>query len=183
MSDSVWPHRQQATRLPRLWDSPGPNPGVGRHFFLQCMKVKSESEVAQVCLTLSDPMGCSLLGSSIPGIFQARVLEWGAIVFSDSLTLGVIKYLNRNRQKWWGGWSLSEINGSYECKVSNCNWKNVEGQKKRLKIDLQKVGIKQNLKKSQRIQGGWRKENWIEWESGYAQRMFQEVREGHGAER
>ena len=71
-----------ATRLPRPWDSPGKNTGVGCHFFLQCMKVKSESEVAQSCLTLSDPMDCSLPGSSIHGIFQARVLEWGAIAFS-----------------------------------------------------------------------------------------------------
>ena len=64
------------------WDSPGKNTGVGCHFLLQCMKEKSESEVAQSCLTLSDPMDCSLLGSSIHGIFQARVLEWGAIAFS-----------------------------------------------------------------------------------------------------
>ena len=69
-------------RLPRPWDSPGKNTGVGCHFLLHCMKVKSESEVAQSCLTLSDPMDCSLLGSSIHGIFQARVLEWGAIAFS-----------------------------------------------------------------------------------------------------
>ena len=62
--------------------SPGKNTGVGCHFLLQCMKVKSESEVAQLCLTLSDPMDCSLPGSSIHGIFQARVLEWGAIAFS-----------------------------------------------------------------------------------------------------
>ena len=82
MSDSVQPHRQQPTRLPRPWDSPGKNTGVGCHFLLQCMKVKSESEVAQSCLTLSDPMACSLLGSSIRGILQARVLEWGAIAFS-----------------------------------------------------------------------------------------------------
>ena len=61
------------------WDSPGKNTGVGCHFLFQCMKVKSESEVAQSCLTLSDPMDCSLLGSSIHRIFQARVLEWGAI--------------------------------------------------------------------------------------------------------
>ena len=60
------------------WDSPGKNTGVGCHFLLQCMKVKSESEVAQSCPTLSDPMDCSLQGS-IHGIFQARVLEWGAI--------------------------------------------------------------------------------------------------------
>ena len=71
----VW----QPTRLPRPWDSPGKNTGVGCHFLLQCMKVKSESEVAQSCLTLSDPMDCSLPGSSIHGIFQARVLEWAAI--------------------------------------------------------------------------------------------------------
>ena len=64
-----------ATRLPRQWDSPGKNTGVGCHFLLQCVKVKSESEVAQSCLTLSDPMDCSLPGSSIPGIYQARVLE------------------------------------------------------------------------------------------------------------
>ena len=82
MSDSVRPQRQQPTRLPRPWDSPCKNTGVGCHFLLQCMKVKRESEVTQSCLTLSDPMDCSLPGSSIHGIFQARVLEWGAIAFS-----------------------------------------------------------------------------------------------------
>ena len=76
------PHRRQPTRLPRPWDSPGKNTGVGCHFLLQCMTVKSESEVAQSCLTLRDPMDCSLPGSSVHGIFQARVLEWGAIAFS-----------------------------------------------------------------------------------------------------
>ena len=68
---------------PHRWDSPGKNTGVGSHFLLQCMKLKSESEVAQSCLTLSDPMDCSLPGSPIPGILQARVLEWGAIAFSE----------------------------------------------------------------------------------------------------
>ena len=82
MSDSVQPHRRQPTRVPRPWDSPGRNTGVGCHCLLQCMKVKSESEVAQSCPTLSDPMDCSLPGSSLHGIFQARVLEWGAIAFS-----------------------------------------------------------------------------------------------------
>ena len=82
MSDSVRPHRQQPIRLLRPWDSPGKNTGVGCHFLLQYMKEKSESEVAQSCLPLSDPMVCSLPGSSIRGIFQARVLEWGAIAFS-----------------------------------------------------------------------------------------------------
>ena len=71
-----------ATRLPRPWDSPGKNTAVGYHFLLQCIKVKSESEVAQLCPTPSDPMNCSLPGSSIHGIFQARVLEWGGITFS-----------------------------------------------------------------------------------------------------
>ena len=75
------PHRQQPTRLRRPWDSPGKNTGVGCHFLLQCMKVKSQSEVAQSCPTLSDPMDCSLPGSSVHWIFQARVLEWGAIAF------------------------------------------------------------------------------------------------------
>ena len=82
MSNSVRPRRQQPTRLPHPWDSPGKNTGVGCHFLLQCRKVKSESEVAQSCPTLSDPMDCSLPGSSVHGIFQARVLEWGAIAFS-----------------------------------------------------------------------------------------------------
>ena len=86
MSDSVLPHRWQPTRLPRPWDSPGKNTGVGRHFLLQCTKVKSESEVAQSRLTLSNPMDCSLPGSSVHGIFQARVLEWLAIAFSDILS-------------------------------------------------------------------------------------------------
>ena len=82
VSNSVRPQRWQPTRLPCPWDSPGKNTGVGCHFLLQCMKVKSESEVTQSCPTPSDPMYCSLLGSSVHGIFQARVLEWGAITFS-----------------------------------------------------------------------------------------------------
>ena len=86
MSNSVRPHRWKPTRLPCPWDSPGKNTGVGCHFLLQCMKVKSESEVAQSCPTLHDPMDCSLPGSSVHGIFQARVLEWGAIAFSVILS-------------------------------------------------------------------------------------------------
>ena len=84
VSDSMQPHRRQPNRLHRPWDSPGKNTGVGCHFLLQCMTVKSESEVAQSCPTLSDPMDCSLPGSSVHGICQARVLEWGAIAFSES---------------------------------------------------------------------------------------------------
>ena len=76
MSNSLRSHRQQPTRLPRPWDSPGRNTGVGCHFLLQCMNMKSEYP------TPSDPMDCSLPGSSTHGIFQARVLEWGAIAFS-----------------------------------------------------------------------------------------------------
>ena len=84
MSDSVCPHRRQPTRLPRPWDSPGKNTGVGCHFLLQCMKVKSESEDDQSSPTLSKHTDCSLPGSSVHGIFQARVLEWGAIAFSHT---------------------------------------------------------------------------------------------------
>ena len=84
MSDSVRRHRRQPTRLRRPWDSPGKNPGVGCHFLLQCMKVKREREAAQSCPTLSDPKDCSLPGSSVHGIFQARVLEWVAIAFSNT---------------------------------------------------------------------------------------------------
>ena len=83
VSDSVWSQRWQLTRLPHPWDSPGKNTGVGCHFLLQSMKVKSGSEVTQSCLTLSDSIDYSLPGSSVHGIFQARVMEWGAIAFSD----------------------------------------------------------------------------------------------------
>ena len=83
MSDSVRPHRRQPTRLPRPWDSPGKNTGVSCQFLLQCMKVNNESEAAQSCPTPRDPMDCSLPGPSVHGIFQARVLQWGAIAFSE----------------------------------------------------------------------------------------------------
>ena len=135
MSDSVRPHRRQPTRLPHPWDSPGKNTGAGHHFLLQCMKVKSESEVAQSCPTLCDPRDCSSPGSSVHGIFpskstgmgchfllqcmkvkvkslsrvqllvtpwtaayqappsmgffQARVLEWGAIAFSEKKSTNI----------------------------------------------------------------------------------------------
>ena len=87
MSDSVRPHRRQPTRLPCPWDSPGKNTGVGCHFLLQCMKVKSEREVTQLCLTPSDPMNCSPPGSSIHGICQARVLEWVAVALSYTASI------------------------------------------------------------------------------------------------
>ena len=87
MSNSVQPHRWQPTRLLRPWDSLGKNTGVGCHFLLQCIKVESESEVAQSCPTLSDPRDCSLPGSSVHGIFQARAPEWGAIAFSPGFPI------------------------------------------------------------------------------------------------
>ena len=83
VSDSVRPQRRQPTRVPRPWDSPGKNTGVGCHFLLQCMKVKSESDLAQSCLTLCDPIDGSPPSSSVPGILQARILEWVAISFSN----------------------------------------------------------------------------------------------------
>ena len=114
MSDSVRPHGLQSTRLLRPWDSPGKNSGVGCHFLLQCMKVESESEVAQSCLTLSDPMDCSLPGSSIHGIFRATILEWGAIAFSHCFSypllytflewLTLLQHLEcvwRSMANWW----------------------------------------------------------------------------------
>ena len=78
---TLQPHRRKPTRLPRPWDSPGKTTGVGCHFLLQCKKVKSESEDAQSCPTLSSPMDCSQPGFTIHGIPQARVLEWVAIAF------------------------------------------------------------------------------------------------------
>ena len=88
----MWPHRRQPTRLPRPWDTPGKNAGVGCHFLLQCVKVKSESEVAQSCRTLSDPIDSSPPGSSVHGIFQAGVLEWGCVPLHS--------YKYRLLQKW-----------------------------------------------------------------------------------
>ena len=95
----MWAHRRQPTRLPHPWDSPGKNTGVGYHFLLQCTKVKSESEVTQSSLTLSDPMDCSLPGSSIHRVFQARVLEWGAIAFSTFSLKWCPKWRRGNRER------------------------------------------------------------------------------------
>ena len=96
MSDSVRPQRRQPTRLPRPWDSPGKNTGVGCHFLLQCMKAKSEGEVAQLCPTPSDPMDCSPPGSSAHGIFQARVLEW---ILAASKFLLLLSFLSLSLSK------------------------------------------------------------------------------------
>ena len=116
MSDSVRPHRRQPTRLPRPWDSPGKNTGVGCHCLLQCRKVKSESEVTESCLTLSDPMDCGPPGSSLHGIFQARVLEWGRQLQKEKtvLTKCYIKRLKIYGNSWvvqWLGCCTSTAGG------------------------------------------------------------------------
>ena len=111
MSDSVRPHRRQPTRLPRPWGSPGKSTGVGCHFLLQCRKVKSKSEVAQSCPTLSEPMDCSLPGSSIHGIFQARVLEWGAIAFSKLIC-------RVHHEKHWVGWKKHKLESRLPGEIS-----------------------------------------------------------------
>ena len=101
VSDSVRPHRQKPTRLPRPWDSPGKNTGVGCHFLLQSMKVKSESEVAQSCLTLSNSTDCNLPGSSIHGIFQAKSTGVGCHCLLREIVGDVIK-----RSGKWMCWGL-----------------------------------------------------------------------------
>ena len=95
MSDSVRSHRRQPSRLPRPWDSPGKNTGVGCHFLLQCMKVQRESAVAQSCLTLSDPMDCSLPGPSIHGIFPGKSTGVGCHCL-------VLKFILWGLKRVWG---------------------------------------------------------------------------------
>ena len=106
------PHRWQPTRLPHPWDSSGKNTGVGCHFLLQCMKV--EHEVMQSCPTLRDPTDCSLPGSSVHGIFQARVLEWGTTAFSDDKPRQCIKkqrhhFANKGLYSQGYGFSSSHV--------------------------------------------------------------------------
>ena len=113
MSDSARPHRRQPTRLPCPWDSPGKNTGVGCHLLLQCMKVKSEREVAQSSPTPSDPMDCSLPSSSIHGIFQARVLEWGAIEISSKFIKVPTLYCTEYVKAWDLGLDRLDLNISF----------------------------------------------------------------------
>ena len=109
MSDSVQPQKRQPTRLPRPWDSPGKNTGVGCHFLLQCMKVKSESEVVQSCLTPSDPMDCSLPGSSVHGIFQALYLFVFLVPVFWWMELGLVLLVDP-AVSWGVFWWVCELN-------------------------------------------------------------------------
>ena len=107
MSDSVRPRRRQPTRLPRPWDSPGKNAGVGCHFLLQCMKVKSESEVAQSCPTLPDPVDFNLPGFSVHGIFQARVLEWAFLItFKNQMSYSFDNLFKNLKEQVCSNWIL-----------------------------------------------------------------------------
>ena len=148
MSDSVQPHRRQPTRLPRPWDSPGKNTGVGCHFLLQWMKVKSQSEVAQSCLTLSYPMDCSLPGSSVHGIFQAKVLEWVAIAFfkEESLTMIQIilwNFANVSRDDSRGGGIIfASLYFPFSCLMDivffQTKWKKSHGRHRNAVEDIRK---------------------------------------------
>ena len=140
MSNSVRPHRWQPTRFLCPWDSPGTNTGVGCRFLLQCMKVKSESEVSQSCPTLSDPRDCSLPGSSIHGIFQARVLEWGASSFFKIQPVNESKlFINNNRYHKTTNYTLRGLRENshqygilYDTKKSLQNEGKIKGYAKQL---------------------------------------------------
>ena len=102
MSDSVWPHRRQPTRLPCPWDSPGKNTGVGCHFLLQCMKVKNDSEVAQSCLTLSDPHGLQPTRLLHAGDFPGKSTGVGCVQLKQREFSGTAPFLvRRTGHCWW----------------------------------------------------------------------------------
>ena len=122
MSDSVRPHRWQPTRPRRPWDFPGKNTGVGCHFLLQCMKVKSQSEVAQSCPTLSDPMDCSLPGSSIHGF--SRQEYWSGLPWLLSLNHG-ISYIwpcDSFTFPTWTYWPSCSIQGWFSLPLKPTTW-------------------------------------------------------------
>ena len=121
MSNSVWPHRRQPTRFPRPWDSPGKNSGVGCHVLLQCRKVKSESEVTQSCLTVCDPMDCSLPGFSVHGIFQARDISISRCICAECGHFPVVNSPKRSFEMK----NQSQAKGFLRC-VSMGNFKQVK---------------------------------------------------------
>ena len=139
MSDPQRPHGLQLTRLLHPWDFPGNSTGVGCHFLLQCMEVKSDSEVAQLCPTLSDPMVCSPPGSSVPGILQARVLERGAIALVlrkvqikttkschlKPIGLDIIRHTSSRvlTRKYWEKRTL--VHCWWECQLGQSLWKTI----------------------------------------------------------
>ena len=112
MSNSVRLQRRQPTRLPRPWDSPGKNTGVGCHFLLQCRKVKSESELAQSCLTLSDPMNCSLPGSSVYAIFS-RQEYWSGLTLCLNYRI-LVDYILCSR-RWRSSIQLAKTRQGANC--------------------------------------------------------------------
>ena len=116
MSNSVRPHRRQPTRLPHSWDSQGKNTGVGCHFLPQCMKVKSESKVAQSCPTLSDPMNCSPPGSSIHGIFQQESWSGVPLPSPGTMATGLHSYYKVYRLHSYMGFPTNSVS-----KESTCN--------------------------------------------------------------
>ena len=126
MSDSVRPHRRQPTTLPRPWDSPGKNTGVGCHFLLQCMKVKSESEVAQSCPILSDPMDYSLPGSSDHGIFLGKSTGVGCHCLLRNKCINLYKQVSLRTKKrkiykkCWTIMSVSNVSMSHQENLISC---------------------------------------------------------------
>ena len=169
MYDSVQPHRQQPTSFPCPWDSPGKNTGVGCHFLLQCMKVKSESEVAQTCPALSDPMDCSLPGPSNHGIFQARVLEWGAIAFSifvlylmsikDSRIVFVVSKIRFGKCAWLIIYMLHLWHNLIDCEVTHNSrqWWNRKSKQERITLNgvSSEAGVPMYLLMNLHICGEW----------------------------
>ena len=116
VSDSVQPHRRQPIRLPRPWDSPGKNTGVGCHFLLQCMKVKSESEVTQLCLTLSDPMDCSLPGSSVH--WFSRQEYWSGVALPSPIYMLDLVNSYSHLKKCWSLYFSIFVIDTYLCVAS-----------------------------------------------------------------
>ena len=116
MSDSVQPHRRQPIRLPRPWDSPGKKTGVGCHFLLQCMKIKSESEVAQSCPTLSDPMDCSLPGSSVHGFSRQEYWSGMPSPVLSTTDFQFLQWVSSAALCLYGVWSAEGVS-QYSCSI------------------------------------------------------------------